>query len=891
MTKGNKRMLSLLTAFALVISVFTLLPAGALKASAEPIRYGLFVDGVEVTSENCSDILGGNEVSYDPAQKKLYLKAHDYKSGNTDAGILNTGVDGLTIVPGNANSNGNNQGVRGYIYGIKSLKDLTIASEGKLQSFSVRVNDYPGDHLPKPDVQACAIYMGANTTLTISNVNVYATVFDAGDYGLFGEPGSKIKIEDKGTLAADNNTKNPEKAIISGFTGGLSMPEHYTIKSDNGQHFVNGTVLNGDGSPAKFASFFKKTPLERRGTVDLPYLFANSTLYDASEISFPINPTPEYEVKWFIDKNGNGDIDNGEEISTDTVCKEGVSYSIKIFATIKNDLYYFEPSYGFFSSNFSIQKTYDTKFIYGDTTSTATQVYTYKPVGKCDLGIKIAGVEVNTDNFKDVLGGGKVSVDPKTNTVTFHRNITCDAPVLEINKGVISRNNFGNFKITATAPVKLTSNNSNGFELNTSTYTQITGKKPITIVAKNGSGIKQTESSGSLGIMSGNVTINANRGLDSPKETAFSVTVRNSYLKIDAKYAAMWNVKGGYWSYIDGASFVEEELITPAEGEFKWVKTSEKTNDTDNGFILCTNSGSYVKTVSMAPKGALDLYVCGVQVTDANKNDILGTDPSSNTYKRAMYYVLNNVPTLWINIDVDGGSEPAIISRVPNLKILLNGSKISSKESSAIVIDGVGNSISSKSTTDPSNKSTISAPNDYAIYLSNDATLTFSNAYLDIEGNRAVATDLGNTGVYVNDSKISAKGTEAAIGGVMKGIFLNGCHIESPKGGKIAVPEGSGVNAYYVCSTDGRFAKNVTIDLGAPSDRLVGDVNEDGKITADDAIIVARLAAGFKGYAEKYDSEIADMNGDKKVSADDAIIIARYAAGYNGYEKKYTRYI
>jgi len=76
-----------------------------------------------------------------------------------------------------------------------------------------------------------------------------------------------------------------------------------------------------------------------------------------------------------------------------------------------------------------------------------------------------------------------------------------------------------------------------------------------------------------------------------------------------------------------------------------------------------------------------------------------------------------------------------------------------------------------------------------------------------------------------------------------------------------------------------------------PPSKLVGDINTDGSITADDAIIAARLAAGYGDYSARYDSDIADMNRDGKVTADDAIIIARYAADYGNYKDIYTRYI
>ena len=93
-----------------------------------------------------------------------------------------------------------------------------------------------------------------------------------------------------------------------------------------------------------------------------------------------------------------------------------------------------------------------------------------------------------------------------------------------------------------------------------------------------------------------------------------------------------------------------------------------------------------------------------------------------------------------------------------------------------------------------------------------------------------------------------------------------------------------------VTAPSGRTA-TVWWEIKLAASRLVGDVNGDGNITADDAIIVARLAAGYGDYAERYDSDVADMNRDGKVTADDAIIIARYAAGYPGYADKYTKYV
>lgn len=72
---------------------------------------------------------------------------------------------------------------------------------------------------------------------------------------------------------------------------------------------------------------------------------------------------------------------------------------------------------------------------------------------------------------------------------------------------------------------------------------------------------------------------------------------------------------------------------------------------------------------------------------------------------------------------------------------------------------------------------------------------------------------------------------------------------------------------------------------------LLGDINRDGVITADDAVITARYAADYGLIRKLYDGKYADINCDGKVSTDDAVIIARYAANYGSVRKSYSKYI
>jgi hypothetical protein len=57
-----------------------------------------------------------------------------------------------------------------------------------------------------------------------------------------------------------------------------------------------------------------------------------------------------------------------------------------------------------------------------------------------------------------------------------------------------------------------------------------------------------------------------------------------------------------------------------------------------------------------------------------------------------------------------------------------------------------------------------------------------------------------------------------------------------------------------------------------------GDVNNDGKVRSNDAILAMRIAAGLI-TATEYQRQAADINGDGRVRSNDAILILRKAAG------------
>lgn len=78
-------------------------------------------------------------------------------------------------------------------------------------------------------------------------------------------------------------------------------------------------------------------------------------------------------------------------------------------------------------------------------------------------------------------------------------------------------------------------------------------------------------------------------------------------------------------------------------------------------------------------------------------------------------------------------------------------------------------------------------------------------------------------------------------------------------------------------------------DIPALTLYLKGDVNRDGAVSADDAIIAARYSAGYGNYKTLYSGRVKDLNGNGSVTADDAIILARCSAGYGNYREKYLK--
>lgn len=109
----KKRFLCVLTILCLI---FTMTPLGAF-ANTEPVKYNLWVGGVQVTSENANDVLGDSTVKFDASNNTLYLNNANivgtYALDNFRFGIYSEmdsvlnidyqGTNTITVPDGNTN--------------------------------------------------------------------------------------------------------------------------------------------------------------------------------------------------------------------------------------------------------------------------------------------------------------------------------------------------------------------------------------------------------------------------------------------------------------------------------------------------------------------------------------------------------------------------------------------------------------------------------------------------------------------------------------------------------------------------------------------------------------------------------------------------------------------
>lgn len=196
------------------------------NASMAQTNYDLFVGGIQVTSDNASNITGSTitsgTVSYDDATKTLTLNAATISPGDAkDGGIHNAGIDGLVInlVDSNTIADANASGI--------TLKSNTTI-KGENGSLVITSGN-------------CGIYITtANTTLTISDKS---TVEVTGKWGIAGKDGKigETLVINNATVTAQGELGSIDNLADFRLEGSkITKPVGAVFNKDKGRVEING---------------------------------------------------------------------------------------------------------------------------------------------------------------------------------------------------------------------------------------------------------------------------------------------------------------------------------------------------------------------------------------------------------------------------------------------------------------------------------------------------------------------------------------------------------------------------------------------------------------------------------------------------------------------------
>jgi hypothetical protein len=143
--------------------------------------------------------------------------------------------------------------------------------------------------------------------------------------------------------------------------------------------------------------------------------------------------------------------------------------------------------------------------------------------------------------------------------------------------------------------------------------------------------------------------------------------------------------------------------------------------------------------------------------------------------------------------------------------------------------------------------------------------------------------DEGDTfaGVPLDDYVSDPDNEDAEIVWTCSGNVELSVTISDDRIATIAVPDpewtGSETITFTATDPDGLSAGD-SAEFTVEAIVLLGDVNDDGAVRSNDAILALRIAAGLMEPTE-YQKQAADMNGDGEIKANDAIRVLRKAAG------------
>ena len=788
----HKRLLSILLALVLVLSVLPALPVFAAD-------YNLTVAGVQVTDANKSDILGNGSVSYNSGTKTLTIKGDlSYSSGI----LIENQIDGLTITTDGTAK----RSLTAYSGDVIDSNGAALTiKDANLSMISYASNS-----------DRSAIYMhNGSKTLTFENAEVYMN----GGWTLCGQEGALTVKESYLTIAAG------ERAV-SGF-GSISLSGCALTKPAGGK-YTTGTIYESDGSTiAKNVTIARTYALKIAGvqvtdankhdvlgdgafefdtdSYSIPVLYikkdcnaGTNNLID-SELDYLTITVNDRDVTLTV-ASGSGKVgikstgtvllgsDNNRKLTIDAptgiYIKANTNCNLLIgtmSVDVKNSVYGITGTAGkvslsFYQAEVSVQAnseavsdfrsigfdgcqllepaggTWDTGTIMTSTGAKATTVKVGNPPAAETYNISICGKTVTSENQDDVLGDGAVSF--KKVGSSYYLTLNKDISWSNGASMAAIHSTLGDYLYVIVTGDVTINRTTNGGAIYHNDLLYISGNgdedSKLTAIGK-GSADGAIYATGELDVYNANVDVTGSQyGI----HAGGKLEIKNSTVAAKGSYSAVYG--DGGLSLLGNMG-----VVLPVGGQIF-------------GADIRNADGTRATEVLLAPVTAYDLKVCGKQVTSANAADIMGD---------GVFEFIAEQNVLVVRGDCEWHDAPIIESSIKDLGIsVMAASTLKAVDASAIVlhkdtaIGGTG-------------ALTVSGVN--AIYADGCELILFKakvNANGTQYGIRGTATASllitdSNARASLQKTEIHAKGGTAAIGGFAS-LALVDCYVKTPEGGE-----------------------------------------------------------------------------------------------------------
>ena len=605
---------------------FTVTEDVTLYALFEKITtYPVWVGGVQVTSANKDDILGGGKAKYDPDSKTLMLDNPTISGPTTQTGVIYAEIDELTITGkatlnlGNAVPNGIE--VAGNLIISGAGTDITATGGGngilaKNITISGGTVNATGCNF---GVYADSVF-GGNVTISGGSVTAKATGSDSVRYGINGNTvsitggtvtatstqyaigGTDISISG-GTVTATGDRYGISQSHEFSITGGTLEATGIEVRAFDFSSITVGegldVLVNTEASASGATAWNGTDPLGGQNTVIFKYvkIEPGAEKYPVWVGGEQVTSANKDDIlgdgKASFDPDTNTLTLNSPTVSTSykgaLIYAEGIDLNITGKATLKNE----NTAYGVLVKD-------------GSLNSDANLTVEVRQYGvSATKSININGGSVNfkttghgSDGVGYALGGSDIKISSGTVTATSAQGPAISTTnSVEISGGTV--NVTGGFHGISTKSL----------EISGGTVT----------VEGNWNGIKAEEN---ITISGGTVAAKSNKSSYKGIYAGGTIEIKNGTACVTA----------------DGNSgAIEGSKITIGDALMIQEPTGGKLSG--DGKIIQNADDTVAKHAVIVPGTAVTTYpvwVGSVQVTEANKDDILGDgkasfDPDSNT--------------------------------------------------------------------------------------------------------------------------------------------------------------------------------------------------------------------------------------------------------------------